>query len=56
MLLQATDIDKQMWGFLRGWFFFFFGNIRASLLPKIQNQTKMPSDFLKVAESLKAMI
>lgn len=52
MLVQATDIDKQIWGFLCGWFFFFFGNIRVSLLlSKIQNQTKMPPDFLKVAES-----
>lgn len=54
MLVQATDIDNQVWGFLLGWVCFgFFGSIRASslFLPKIQNQTKMPSDFLEVAES-----
>lgn len=55
MLVQATDIDKQIWGgfmWLIFIFFFNFGNIRASLLlPKIQNQTRMPSEFFESGES-----
>jgi len=54
MLVQASDIDKQMVYFDSGSFCCCcVSNIRASLLllSQIQNQTKTPSDLLKVAES-----
>lgn len=56
MLVQATDIDKQMWEVLCGWFFIiiiYFGNT-----PSSQN-TKPNQDAIWFFESgrvLKAMI